>query len=183
MPEVDSDLVADLARHDEYYTARELVRYLERHHPVEGPGVPRDLVETYAEELEYDVDRLRTSLDDRLIDARTWQPGDRLYEVGGDGGVSIYPPSWHERLADTTDLSEYVEVMLESVRSPEGIEVDRDDLGVAQDDLITAVEIIAGMDRDEVRKRLGDQRREGSVVLYAFQNPEEVVRLPEEEAE
>jgi hypothetical protein len=111
-------------RHDEDFTARELVRYLERHHPVEGLGVPRDLVEAYAEELDYDLDRLRTSLDDRLTDSRTWQSGERLYEI--DGNVSIYPASWHERLADTTDLSEYVAVMLESVRAPAGVEVDED---------------------------------------------------------
>lgn len=178
MASVDSDLVEDLAHHDEYFTATELVRYLERHHPIEGPGVPRDLVEAYAEELDYDLDRLRTSLDDRLTDARTWQPGDRLYEV--DGNVSIYPPAWHERLADTTDLSTYVEVMLESVKAPEGVEMDRRDLGVAQDDLVTAVEILAGLDRESARELLGDQRREGALVLYAFQNPEEVVRLPEE---
>lgn len=181
MAEPDPDLVENIAHHDEYYTARELVRYLERHHPVEGPGVPRDLVEAYAEELEYDPDRLRASLDHRLTDARTWQPGDRLYEV--EGNLSIYPPSWHERLAESTDLSKYVEVMLESVKAPEGVEVARSDRGVTQDDLITAVEIIAGMDRDSVQELLTDQRREGMVVLYAFQNPEEVVRLPEERVE
>ncbi|NHN58421.1 MULTISPECIES: hypothetical protein [Halorussus] len=181
MASVDSDLVTQLSRHDEYYTARELVRYLERHHPVEGPGVPRDLVEAYAEELEYDLERFEESLEDRLTDARTWQPGDRLYRV--DGNVSIYPPSWHEQLADTTDLSKFVEVMLESVRTPEGVEVDRSDLGVAQDDLLTAVEIIADMDRSEARRLLRSQRLEGRVVLWAFQNPEEIVRLPEEHDE
>lgn len=181
MVSIDPDLVANLSHHDEYLTASQLVQYLERHHPVEGPGVPRSLVEAYAEELDYDPDRLRTSLDDRLTDSPTWQPGDRLYEV--DDYVSIYPASWHERLADTTDLSKFVEVMLESVKAPEGVSVDRKRLGVSQDDLKTAVEIIAEMDRGDVTDLLKDQRVDGTVVLYAFQNPEEVVRLPEESLE
>jgi hypothetical protein len=181
MASVDSDLVNQLARHDEYFTARELVRFLERHHPVEGPGIPGDLLEAYADELEYDRDRFDTSLQDRLTDARSWRSGDRLYRIGDN--VSIYPESWHERLADTTDLSEYVEVMLESVQAPEGIEIERDDLGVAQEDLLTAVEIIGEMDHGEARSRLKRQRLDGDIVLYAFQNPEELVRLPREDSE
>lgn len=181
MVSVDPDLVERLAHHDEYLTARELVQYLERHHPVEGPGVPRELVESFAEELDYDRDRLLGSLDDRLTDARTWQPGERLYEIAGN--VSIYPPAWHEQLADTTDLSNYVEVMLESVKAPEGVEVDRNRLGIKQDDLLTAVEIIGELDRSAARDLLRSQRLAGSLVLYAFQNPEEIVRLPEEGVE
>lgn len=181
MVSVDPNLVERLAHHDEYLTARELVQYLERHHPVEGPGIPRDLVGSYAEDLDYDRDRLLGSLDDRLTDARTWQSGERLYDV--DGNVSIYPPAWHEQLADTTDLSKYVEAMLESVKAPEGVEVDRNRLGIQQDDLLTAVEIIGGVDRSVARDRLRNQRLEGSLVLYAFQNPEEIVRLPEEGVE
>lgn len=181
MASVDPDLVENLSHHDDYLTVRELVRYLERHHPVSGPGVPRDLIEEYAEEIGYDLDRLRTSLGDRLTDSRTWQPGERLYEVDGD--VSIYPPAWHEQLAGTTDLSKFVEVMLESVKAPEGVAVDRERLGVSQDELKAAVEIIAEMDRGDVAELLKDQRVDGTVVLYAFQNPEEVVRLPEESLE
>ncbi|WP_115862642.1 hypothetical protein [Halorussus litoreus] len=116
MPSVDSDLVESLFRHDEYLTARELLRYLERRHPVEGPGVPRDLAEAYAEALDDDADRFASSLDDRVTDARTLQPGERVFEV--DGTLS-YPASWHEHLADTTDLSGYAEVMPESGRLPE----------------------------------------------------------------
>ncbi|UPV74120.1 hypothetical protein M0R89_16465 [Halorussus limi] len=181
MTAVDTDLADELSRHDEYFTARELVEYLERHHPVEGPGVPRDLVEAYADELEYDRERFDTSFEDRLTDARSWQPGNRLYRVSEN--VSIYPPSWHEQLADTTDLSDYVDVMLESVRAPEGVEVARGDLGVAQDELLTAVEIIGDVDRSTSKNLLKNQRLEGSLVLYAFQNPEELIRLPKEESD
>ncbi|WP_276300638.1 hypothetical protein [Halorussus lipolyticus] len=177
MASVDSDLANELSHHDDYFTARELVRYLERHHTVEGPGVPGDLLEAYADELEYDRDRFDSSLENRLTDARSWQSGERLYRIGDN--VSIYPQSWHERLADTTDLAEYVEVMLESVRAPEGVEIEREDLGVSQEDLLTAAEIIGEMDRAEARRLLKNQRLEGSIVMYAFQNPEEVVRLPE----
>lgn len=181
MVSVDPDLVEQLTPHDEYFTVRGLVQYLERHHAVEGPGVPRDLVTAYVEELEYDSDRFESSLDDRLTDARTWHPGERLYRVGEN--VSIYPPSWHERLADSTDVSEYVEVMLESVAAPEGVEIDRGKLGIVQDDLLTAIEIIAETDRASARELVRKQRLEGRVVLYAFQNPEEIVRLPEERGE
>ena len=181
MVSVDSDLANELSHHDDYFTARELVQYLERHHPVEGPGVPRDLVEAYADELDYDRDRFDTSLDDRLTDARSWQSGNLLYRI--DGNVSIYPAEWHDRLADTTDLAEYVEVMLESVRAPDAVEIEREDLGVSQDDLLTAVEIIGELDRGEARRLLKNQRLEGALVMYAFQNPEELVRLPSDGGE
>lgn len=181
MVSVDPDLAENLSNHRESLSAREFVRYLERHHQAEGPGVPRELVEAYADELDYDRDRLTTSLDDRSTDSPTWQPGDRLYRIGGN--LSIYPRSWHDRLADTTDLSEFVEVMLESVKAPEGVEVERGDLGVTQDHLITAVEIIAEMDRDDIHDLVKDQRVAGDIVLYAFQNPEEIVRLPKESVE
>ncbi|WP_134670705.1 hypothetical protein [Halorussus marinus] len=178
MTSVDPDLVERIAGHDDYFSAKELIRFLERHHPVEGSGLPRELVEAYAEALDYDRERFETSLEDRLTDSRSWRPGERLYDV--DGAVSIYPASWHERLADTTDLAAFVDVMLESVRAPEGVEIDRDRLGIAQDELLTAVEIIAGLERSVASRLLREQRLDGSLVLYAFQNPEEIVRLPEE---
>lgn len=178
MASVDSDLVSDLARHDSAMTLTELVRYLERHHPVEEPGVPRTLVETYSDELDYELDRIASAFENRLTDARSWQPGDRLYRIGEN--VSIYPPDWHERLAQTTDVSAYIAVMTASVRAPEGVEIDEQQLGVTQADLLTAMEIIAGVDREEARRSLQSQRREGRVVMAAFMNPEEVVRLPRE---
>jgi hypothetical protein len=61
--------------------------------------------------------------------------------------------------------------------------MDDSDLGVKQADLLTAVEIFAEVDHDTAHELLRDQRAEGNVVLYAFQNPEEVVRLPEEDGE
>jgi hypothetical protein len=156
MTPVDQDLVNELARHDSSLTLSGLVRYLERHHPVEGPGVPRDLVEAYADELDYDPERVATAFEDRLTDARSWQPGDRLYRI--DDNVSIHPPTWHERLADTTDLAEYVAVMLESVRAPDGVEIDEQRLGIVQSELVTAIEIIAEIDRDDAHQLLREQR-------------------------
>lgn len=73
--------------------------------------------------------------------------------------------------------------MLESVRAPEGVEIDRNRLGIKQDDLLTAVEIVGNVDRSAARDLLRSQRLEGSLVLYAFQNPEEIVRLPEDAVE
>ncbi|MFB6107908.1 MAG: hypothetical protein ABEJ82_03580 [Haloplanus sp.] len=177
MVTVDDALVSDLSEHDEYVTARTLVETLERNHVAEGPGVPREVVDAYAEALEFDRERFDRSLAARVTEGRTWQPGDRIYEV--DGNLSIYPESWHERLADTTDLVDYVEVMVESVRAPAGVEVPRDELGVVQEKLITAVEIIGGLDRNAVRGLIKKHRLDGTLVLYAFQNPEELVRLPE----
>lgn len=66
------------------------------------------------------------------------------------------------------------------MRAPEGVEIDEDRLGIAQDELLTAAEIVGGMDRSEANRLLRRQRVDGSLVLYAFQNPEEIVRLPED---
>jgi len=71
MTTVDPELVERIVGHDDYFSAMELVRFLERHHPVEEPGVPRELVEASAEALDYDRERFETSLDDRLTDSRT----------------------------------------------------------------------------------------------------------------
>jgi len=140
-------------------------------------SVDPELVEAYADELDYDRERFDASLDTRLTDSRNWQPGERLDDL--DGTVSIYPASWHERLADTTDLAAFVEVMLESVRAPVGVEIDRDRIDIAQDEVLTAAEISGGMNRSAATRLLREQRLDGSLVLYAFQNPEEIVRLPE----
>ena len=181
MVSVDTDLVNALADDDEYLTARGLVEYLERHRVDDPPGVSRDHVRAYAEALEYDVDRLLDSMESRLTTAERWRPGDRLYETGEN--VSVYPPAWHERLRGSTDLAAYVRVMLDSVRAPDGVHVDRNALGVAQEDLITALEVMAGVDRNAARGLIKEQRLAGNVVLYAFQNPEELVRLPDDAAD
>ncbi|WP_227356199.1 hypothetical protein [Haladaptatus salinisoli] len=51
--------------------------------------------------------------------------------------------------------------------------------GIPQRDLFTAIEIFADLDRAMAEKLVEQQRRDGAVVIYAYQNPEDIVRLPE----
>jgi hypothetical protein len=48
---------------------------------------------------------------------------------------------------------------------------------------LTTAEIIGEMDRGQATDLLQKQRLAGDVVLYTFQNPEEIVRLPEDAIE
>ncbi|WP_266079682.1 hypothetical protein [Haladaptatus caseinilyticus] len=170
MPTVDERLVEDIAEHDRYYHIEDFVTYLERHLDDE-PGVSMDHLHAYADALGYSRERTEELLDERLTDSMTWVSDDVFYRMGDN--ISIYPLSWHERLADTLDIADYVRVMLESRELSEG------DAGIPQPDVLTALEIIANIDRKEGEELLRKQRKQGDIVIYAYQNPEDIVRLPE----
>ncbi|MCO8253626.1 hypothetical protein NKF26_07410 [Haladaptatus sp. AB618] len=173
---VDNRLVDDLSLRDREYEIDDFVRYLERHHHGEKPGLSRERIDAYADALDYDKDRTNALLEERLMDSETWMPGNNLYRV--EGNVSIYPPSWHEQLDDTIDLVEYVRVMLAEKEAKTG-RLNPAQRGVPQPDMLTAIEIFADLDREMGEQLLQKQRQEGSIVIFASQNPEDLVRLPE----
>ena len=173
---VDKRLVDDLSIRDREYEIDDFVKYLERHHHGEEPGLSRERIDAYADALGYDGERTTVLLEERLTDSRTWMPGNNLYRVGEN--VSIYPPSWHEQLADTIDLAEYVRVMLAEKEAKSG-RLTPAQQGISQPDILTAIEIFADLDREMGEQLLAKQRKEGSIVIYASQNPDDIVRLPE----
>lgn len=174
---VDERLVDDLSLRDREYQIDDFIRYLERHHHGDEPGLSRELIDAYADALGYDREHTDVLLEERLTDSPTWIPGNNLYRVGEN--VSVYPSSWHEQLAGTIDLAEYVRVMLEGKIAGEGRRLTRAQRGIPQPDILTAVEIFADLDHEMAEELLKKQRLEGTIVIYASQNPEDLVRLPE----
>jgi len=176
---VDEQLVDDLSLRDREYQIDDFVRYLERHHHGDEPGISMERLDAYANALGYDTEHTHVLLEERLTDSTTWTPGNNLYRVGDN--VSIYPPSWHEQLTDTIDLAEYVRVMLaEKIEVSGRLPPAR--RGISQPDILTAVEVFADLDREMGEDLLKQQRQKGSIVIYASQNPEDLVRLAEMEA-
>jgi len=173
---VDERLVDDLSLRDREYEIDDFVRYLEQHHYGEEPGVSRERIDAYAEALGYETDRTSALLEERLTDSEAWIPGNNLYRVGEN--VSIYPPSWHEQLRDTIDLAEYVRVMLAEKAAKRGRASTARD-GIPQADILTAIEIFADLDREMGEQLIEKQREEETILIYAYQNPEDLVRLPE----
>ena len=175
---VDERLVDELSHRDREYEIDDFVKYLERHHHGEEPGISRERIDAYADALGYDRERTNALLEERLTDSETWTPGNNLYRVGEN--VSIYPPSWHEQLDDTIDLDEYVRVMLAEKEAKRGRPTPAQQ-GVPRPDILTAIEIFADLDREMGEQLLQKQRQEGAIVILASQNPEDLVRLPEME--
>ncbi|SIQ66765.1 hypothetical protein SAMN05421858_0016 [Haladaptatus litoreus] len=172
---VDEQLVDDIAKHDRYYRIEDFVTYLERHLRDE-PGVPLSVIHAYADALGYERERTDELLEGRIVDSMTWVADDVFYRIGD--GISIYPLSWHERLDGSRDVADYVRVMLDG-REAAGKEFPKGERGIAQTDILTALEIMADVDRKDGEKLLREQRHQGDIVIYAYQNPEDIVRLPE----
>lgn len=177
MVEVDNRIVDDVSIHDESYVATDLIRMLERQLAESRPGVPRDVVEAYANALGYDRARLDGEIDERLVDGDTWRPGGRIYRVGDN--LSAYPASWHAAVADPSDLRGLIRVMADQVTHAEGIEMTVTWEGVSQRSLLLAVEAMTGLDRTEGRRILHGHRDRREIHLSAFQNPEATIRLVE----
>lgn len=165
---VDRSVLETLEDHSGHLVPH-LVRTLECHHPNGEPGVARETVLAYAEELGIDVEEYAAHLDERTVDDTTWRNDDDVYYRVGDN-VSVYPASWHERLSDTEDMRTFVEVLREGYGDING--------GVNRADLLTAAQAIAGIDRERGAALLRDQRLRGLVDVHPDQNPDATVYVP-----
>lgn len=177
MVEINKQIVDDLSLRERHYQIDDFVEHIERHHHGDKSGVSKELIDAYSDALGYERERTDALLEAHLTDSTTWESGTNLYRIGNN--VSIYPLSWHERLDDTIDIAEFVRVMLESRRSPDGDKLSRNQWGIPQGEILTAIEIMTDLDRKMGEELLQKQRQQGKIVIYAFQNPEDLVRLPE----
>lgn len=179
MGELRDDVLDEARSRSETLTLPGLIMILETHGVDGGRGVSRETIESYAAELNYDPDTVIEEVEDRLTDAEQWTEGDVLYRLGDDR-VSNYPPNWHERLGDTTDLTEHVELMMEDVTEPEG---DRrtavTEAGVPEQELLRVAGAVSGMDRETARGKLQDMRKKGYLEEGVDQHPTPRVRLPD----
>jgi hypothetical protein len=180
MTRLDDAVIEEIHGQGERLLVDELVELVETHHRFDHPGVPRDLVGEYLDELEgeaaFDVGPMREQLDEHLTADRSFVDANAVYEVG-DEHVSSYPASWHARLDEDSSLADFVYVMTHSTGDTPGSAASE---GVAKYDLFTAAAVIGGMSRNEAKDELRDLRADGVLVADADQHPRAGVSLAED---
>lgn len=175
MVETREEVVEELDSHSETMRLEDFVRIVENHQPVEEPGVDRETLAAYAEEVYFDVDL--SAIDERVVDADEWTAGDHFYAVG-DGRISVYPPDWHEALAGTTDLKEVIRVIQTETTETEGeMQEAVTDEGVPEQKVLRVAETVAGIDRETARDRLKELRQSGEIEEFPSQHRNPTIRL------
>jgi len=112
--ELSEAVLDEAASRGETLTIHDLLRLIERFDT--GGGVPDDRLDSYVSALgagKFDESSLDEGLDRRLVDADEWQTETAVYHV--DGGISAFPPRWHDGLAREGDLTRYVATMTAAV--------------------------------------------------------------------
>lgn len=187
MTDTSEQVLEEARQHGETLTARELVRMIERFHRPEGPGITHETVQAYDEAvaaeavLPFAEGQLASSIEENLSDGERWHDADAYYALSDDR-VSIFPKAWHERLADTDDVREYVAVIGDDTASdatesnaPRG----GIGTGVPEQLLLNAIIVIDGVEREVAKERLESDRRDGGLVQDADQHPDAQVYLSE----
>lgn len=112
--DLSETVLDELSSRGETLTVHDLLRVIERYDT--GPGVSDDRLDAYIEALGdsgFDEDALHEGLDTRLVDGDVWESEDAVYRL--DGGVSAFPPRWHDALTGERDLTRYVATMTAAV--------------------------------------------------------------------
>ncbi len=158
---VDGEVFREFQSHETQHWPH-IVRFVERHHPEYHPGVPEGLVEAYAAALDNDADAEEHDIEARLVDGAEWHSDEAYYRIGDN--VSAYPASWHERYAETESIAALVEIMDD--------QMGRD---IIRNELLLAMEAIAGLERRQADGMLTAARRRGDVIVEPYTNPEAYV--------
>ncbi|MFB6140777.1 MAG: hypothetical protein ABEJ26_10125 [Halosimplex sp.] len=167
----------ELLHQGRYLYPTRVVGVIERFHSVPGPGVPRDLVASYASEVfrrlgrraPYTTAQFERLLEGRVAEIDLWLP-DALYEVG-HGRVSVYPPGWHRRLSGERDPVEYVRVIADDLAAARGLGESEPRPPVPKQTLIDALIVLGGVDRPTAGGIVQSARLAGRLVVEPFQNP------------
>ena len=182
MVELHEETLRELEHEGDSLLFRETIGLIERSHPEDGPGVARETLDAYAEALEaerdmqFDAASFRERVDAALTDADTWVDTEHLYELG-DGRVSRYPASWHERLGGSVDVRRYLEFILEEVPGfKEDIGRGGAGPGIPEGELIDLVATVGRVDREEAISALREQRDRGEIAEGEARSPHRVGR-------
>ncbi|USZ68057.1 hypothetical protein NGM10_15150 [Halorussus salilacus] len=190
MTDVREDVLAELENRDDTLRLDDFVRIIESHHATRrgatdgddrsidrGPrGVDRETLAAYAEAVRFDVDL--AALDDRVVDSDDWVEGGRFYDFGGDR-ISVYPPDWHDAIADTDDIRHVVRVIQDETTEVEGDHwgAVTEDRGVPEEKVFRVAETVAGIDREAAREQIKELRQSGEIEEFASQNRNPTIRL------
>lgn len=175
MVELRRAVIDEAGERSKYLTATEFLDLVERGHPTDAPGVERSTFEAYAEQLDeetptVDADGLRESLDERTTDDEEWVDDETVYRLG-DGRISLYPASWHERLGGESDPRAFLRTFSETGAF---------EAGVPESTLIDAMAVVGNADRETAKGNLEALRERGEVVEGADQHPDANVYLAED---
>jgi hypothetical protein len=175
MTDLRRAVLDEAGERSKYLTPTEFLTLVERGHRDNGPGVERSTYDAYTERLAeetptVDAESLQRELDDLTVDDEEWVGDEAVYPVGDDR-ISLYPPTWHERLGGESDPRAYL-------RAFESL--DAFGQGVSESTLLDAMTVVGGVDRDTAKGNLEARRKDGTVVEDADQHPEANVYLAED---
>lgn len=179
MVNLRDDVLDEARSRSETLDLRELLEILETNRVDGGQGVSRETIDAYADALNYDPERVDEALAERVADAHEWTPHDDVYRLG-PGRFSIYPPRWHEELADTTDLTRHVARINSTVTDTEGEQSQSvTAAGAPERKVLRVARAISGMDRETARGKLKDLRKKGDLESPNDQHRDSNYRLPD----
>ena len=173
-----SDLVLDeAASRGETLTMHELLRLIERYDT--GPGVPTETLDSYLRALgnsRFNESALRDGLDRQLADAEVWHDESTVYQL--NGGVSAFPPQWHDELTGERDLTQYVATMTTAVEGgSEGYAHGGKGAGVPEKLFQETATVFGGYSYDEAKQELVRLRDLDLLSAGADQHPNARVQL------
>jgi hypothetical protein len=184
MTNINESIVSEAENRNQNLLAEELVGLIETYHPHENPGVSRETVAQYSEALtdgaedSFDRGAFDETVDSRLTDATAWVDGDTLYTVN-DNRISIYPASWHEALAQSTDVREHIRFLRDDAEDFEIFGSRGTGYGIPESELIDIVAVVGQADPNAVKTRIEDLRDRGEIVEGLDQHPDARVRIAE----
>lgn len=183
MTELDEYVLEEAGHQGETLVITDLVSLVERHHPLDAPGAPVDLLEAYVAELaetdaRFEPENVREAVEERLVDSETWVDADALYPLGDDR-VSNYPLRWHEQLGGESDVRRYIEVILDNLpaEGEETFDTGGAGTGIPKLQLLEIVEVLGGLSQGEVRRQLDELEDEGAIAGDVREYPNARIEL------
>lgn len=188
MVELNEHVISEAAHEGRTMVPEQLFSLVERHHPHQEPGVPREVLEAYADGVEdtveyrFDADEFLREVDSQLTDSETWAGEDAFYRV--DGRLSRYPARWHRELGGTTDVREYIAFLQDEEDGYlDDVSLGGAGRGIPEQPLLDIVAIVGRVDREEAKEKLEELRDRGEVVEDADQHPNAGVYLADRDEE
>ncbi|XVH30571.1 hypothetical protein ACNS7O_09185 [Haloferacaceae archaeon DSL9] len=180
MADVNEHVIEEAGSRGETLLATDLIRLIERYDT--GPGVPQPRLNDYVEFLGdngFDEETLRSGLDQRVTDSRSWTDEESIYELE-NGDISAYPQRWHDELAGVNDIASYVAVMTtDPENSEDAYQSGGIGEGVPEGVLVKAATVFGDYDYDLAKGELDKLRKEGYLGADADQHPSARILLTE----
>lgn len=182
--ETNDYVIEQAERQGESLLVGELVLYIERYHDDDAPGISRETLEAYVEQLAQKgffprgPNDILERIEQNTVDSETWVEEDAYYPVGEDR-ISSYPIQWHDELSNDDDLRAFVRVMWDGIESGQDTDTGGKGVGVPEQLLLDTATVLGDYGRDEAKEELEEWRDRDELVMDADQHRAGRVRLPE----